>query len=361
MRRHGLRQQRELRLRHLPPEREQPAHQLRRHLEQLQLPQQRLAAGGQRLGQRRPQHLLPGRLEHRSRGVQREAGAPSNAFDVDDAGNLGLGTTTPVVEIHVKDGDTPTLRLEQDNSSGFTAQTWDIAGNETNFFVRDVTNGSKLAFRIRPGAPESSIDIAASGNVGMGTASPSSSLHILRGNSGSAKLTVEDTAGDTILNAFELKNAGEVRFAMEDTSATSRRWEFRTTGPNFQFTRSDAPAADMLIDNSGNMSIRGNLTVGGGSCTGCDLVFSPEYKVESIQEHAASMWANSYLPGVGPTPEDAPMNLGKKTAGILNELEKAHIYIEQLDQLNRQLEAQQAELQQQVAQLRSTVEQLSNN
>ena len=92
-----------------------------------------------------------------------EAGAPSNALYVDDAGNLGLGTSTPVVEIHVKDGDTPTLRLEQDNSSGFTAQTWDVAGNETNFFVRDVNNGSKLPFRIRPGAPESSIDIAANG------------------------------------------------------------------------------------------------------------------------------------------------------------------------------------------------------
>ena len=35
-----------------------------------------------------------------------------------------------------------------------------MAGNETNFFIRDVTNGSKLPFRIRPGAPTSSIDVA---------------------------------------------------------------------------------------------------------------------------------------------------------------------------------------------------------
>src|SRR6185369_3843988 len=65
---------------------------------------------------------------------------------------------------------------------GFTAQTWDIAGNEANFFVRDVTGGSRLPFRIRPGAPTSSIDIDASGEVGIGTASPRFRTHILGAN-----------------------------------------------------------------------------------------------------------------------------------------------------------------------------------
>ena len=96
-----------------------------------------------------------------------EAGAPSHSLFVDDGGRLGLGTSTPVVDVHVKSGNTPTLRLEQDGSSGFTPQTWDVAGNEANFFIRDATNGSTLPFRIRPGAPSSSIDIAAGGDVRM--------------------------------------------------------------------------------------------------------------------------------------------------------------------------------------------------
>src|SRR4030095_7226925 len=54
----------------------------------------------------------------------------------------------------------------------FVASTCVIAGNEANFFVRDVTSGSRLPFRIRPGAPTSSLDIAANGFVGVGTASP---------------------------------------------------------------------------------------------------------------------------------------------------------------------------------------------
>jgi hypothetical protein len=101
-----------------------------------------------------------------------DAGAPANALKVASNGKVGLRTATPVLDIHANTSDTPAIRLEQNNSGGFTAQTWDMAGNEANFFVRDVTGGSRLPFRIRPGAPTSSVDIAASGNVGVGTASP---------------------------------------------------------------------------------------------------------------------------------------------------------------------------------------------
>ena len=90
-----------------------------------------------------------------------EGAAPSNSLYVDDGGRLGLGTSAPTADIHLVDGDSPFLRLEQDGSSGFSPQTWDLAGNETNFFVRDITNGSKLPLRIRPGAPTSSVDILA--------------------------------------------------------------------------------------------------------------------------------------------------------------------------------------------------------
>jgi hypothetical protein len=106
------------------------------------------------------------------------AGAPSDSLYVSSTGRVGLRTATPILDVHMLTGDTPGIRLEQSNASGFTAQTWDIAGNEANFFVRDVTGGSRLPFRIRPGAPTSSIDIAASGNVGIGTASPQQKLHV---------------------------------------------------------------------------------------------------------------------------------------------------------------------------------------
>ncbi len=107
-----------------------------------------------------------------------EAGAPTHSLYVDDIGRVGLGTSAPAFELHIADGDTPTVRLEQDGTSGFTPQTWDMAGNEANFFIRDATNGSRLPFRIRPGAPTDSLHILASGEVGIGTASPMEKLHV---------------------------------------------------------------------------------------------------------------------------------------------------------------------------------------
>src|SRR6185369_14118822 len=122
------------------------------------------------------------------------AGASANSLRVGSNSKVGLRTATPVLDVHANTTDTPAIRLEQNNTGGFTAQTWDIAGNEANFFVRDVTSGSRLPFRIRPGAPTSSIDIAASGNVGIGTASPDTRLSVL---AASATFPTTYNIGDT--------------------------------------------------------------------------------------------------------------------------------------------------------------------
>jgi hypothetical protein len=110
------------------------------------------------------------------------AGAPTNSLFVSSAGKIGNGTSSPVLNFHIAATDTPAIRQEQTNGGGFTAQTWDIGANEANWFVRDVTGGSRLPLRIRPGAPTSSIDISASGNVGVGTASPAARLDVTGGD-----------------------------------------------------------------------------------------------------------------------------------------------------------------------------------
>jgi hypothetical protein len=110
------------------------------------------------------------------------AGAPTNSIFVDSAGRLGLGTGTPVLDVHAVSGDTPSLRLEQDTTSGWTAQTWDFAGNESNFFIRDVTGGSLLPFRIQPGAPTNTLTLKASGRIGIGTWAPEYVFHVKTSN-----------------------------------------------------------------------------------------------------------------------------------------------------------------------------------
>lgn len=142
------------------------------------------------------------------------AGAATNSIFVDSTGRVGFRTSTPVLDLHVKTGNTPALRLEQSNASGFTAQTWDVAGNEANFFVRDVTGGSTLPFRIRPGAPTSSLDISADGDIGVGTASPNGKLDVRSSSAGVTSL-VTDTNGDSLVRLRGIGTAAVQRGAME--------------------------------------------------------------------------------------------------------------------------------------------------
>lgn len=184
------------------------------------------------------------------------AGAPNNALYVTSSGRVGFGTATPVLELHTKDGDSPALRLEQDGSRGFTPQTWDVGGNEANFFIRDATGGSQRPFRIRPGAPENSIYIASDGDVGMGNNSPAASLHVMRGG---ASILVEDTTelpGDRKL--FELRNEGTTRFRINP--GTGPAWDFLGTIDDFVITQLNGAGNEFQINGSnGNLTIRGLL------------------------------------------------------------------------------------------------------
>jgi hypothetical protein len=126
-----------------------------------------------------------------------EAGAPAHSLYVEDYGRVGLGTSIPYVELHIVDGDSPTIRLDQDGSSGWTAQSWDLCGNETNFFVRDVTNGSKLCFRIQPNTPSNTLCMRSTGYVGIGTWSPAYKLEVETTGS-NAEIVADRTDGATV-------------------------------------------------------------------------------------------------------------------------------------------------------------------
>ncbi len=143
-----------------------------------------------------------------------EAHAPANSIYVEDYGRVGFGTSSPAVELHVADGDTPTLRLDQDGSSGWTAQIWDVAGNETNFFIRDATNGSKLPFRIQPNTPSSTLTLKSDGKVGIGTWSPEAKLHV----TGNAKIEGEICLKPISLKEDDFLTPNEGMLAMDSIS-----------------------------------------------------------------------------------------------------------------------------------------------
>jgi hypothetical protein len=167
-----------------------------------------------------------------------EAGAPDAGIYLDNSGLLGLGTSTPAVPLHQKSGNTPAHRFEQDISGGFTAQTWDIGGNEINYFIRDVTNGSTLPFRLFPGAPSDSFTISATGAVVLGAVSAkdyygSSAILDLTGASGINPILGMDAAADSQYSSLSFSVADTDKWQLSsrantDTalSATTDRFAF---------------------------------------------------------------------------------------------------------------------------------------
>ena len=193
------------------------------------------------------------------------AGASTNSIFVDSTGRVGLRTSTPVLDLHINTSNTPAIRLEQNNSGGFTAQTWDIGANEANFFVRDVTGGSKLSLRIRPGAPTSSVDISADGDVGIGTGSPDNSLHVFRSD-GTAKAKVEETNGTAALRTLlELENNGGIQLLMNRTDGSSSDWQISNFSATFVIGIPGSATNQMTLSSAGNMTIGGTQYLTGSS------------------------------------------------------------------------------------------------
>jgi hypothetical protein len=259
--------------------------------------------------------------------------APTGSLWVASSGRIGIGTTMPVVDLHILDTNgLASLRLEE--TSG-TAQTFDIGVSNSAFRVEDITNGT-LPITLQPGAPSHSLRIVSNGDIGLGTATPAGKLHT-RGT-GTQLAYFESSDGGAVQVRFRTNSENRRFLAVNNANEVKSQIVF---GDNqIQFLGENISQEWLRISSAGIVS-------SGPTCNPnpCDATFDPEaFTVPPIAERAAYMWENMHLPAVGPTAPGEPFNLTEKTAGMLHELEVAHIYIEQLHDEQDTLRSQVAEL-----------------
>jgi hypothetical protein len=98
---------------------------------------------------------------------------------------------------------------------------------------------------------------------------------------------------------------------------------------------------------AGKLDVNGSIYQRGGQIH-ADYVFEPGYQLESIEDHGRRMWEEKHLKAIPRLSRDAAgrevVEIGAHQRGIVEELEKAHIYIEQLNERVRALEEKLAEL-----------------
>jgi hypothetical protein len=250
-----------------------------------------------------------------------------------------------VVELHIKDSDTPTVRLEQDSSGGWTAQTWDVAGNESNFFVRDATNGSKLPFRIQPGTPSSTLSLKSDGSVGIGTWSPAYPMEL-------------ETTGENATFALDRTDGATGKFAV----AAIKTSFGSVTNHKVEILVNNSAVAEFETD--GDLSIDGYLHEGSdvNAKEGFVAVDGGDV-LERLDGVTISMWSfkasDDGAHHMGPTAQDfyAAYGLGSddKHISALDVGGVALAAIKELDARNEALEAENVALRSNVDDLEARV------
>ena len=169
---------------------------------------------------------------------------------LDSSGNVGIGTSSPSEQLHLRNtlgGESGAILIEafapniKFNDLSSPAADFQILVNDSFNVKRDSAGDGTFE------ATDLTID--SSGNVGIGTSSPASKLHLLGDGDASSKLTVQRTGAAT----------GTAILGFNYVGAFSNN-EFRFFSNSTERARLDA---------SGNLLV--GKTAAGGTTVGCEL------------------------------------------------------------------------------------------
>ncbi len=253
-------------------------------------------------------------------------------------GNFGIGTPAPKAKLEIAGEPGVDGIMFPDGSLQKSAASGGLGGPGSTGYLAKYTDSDTLG---------NSIVFEKDDNIGIGTADPSEAL---------------DVTGNIIASG----NIKTTRFFRATSKGLPERYITLISGT----AQSIETTNDLYFKSGGGMSFwqggtqrlsidQGdvvNIGTGERSCTldvygpiyqrggelHADYVFEPGYKLESIETHSDFMWQNRHLAAIPKSSVDAEgkelVDIGLHRRGIVEELEKAHIYIDQLLNRIKQLE-----------------------
>ena len=200
----------------------------------------------------------------------RKDGTMAERMRIDSSGNVGIGTTSPANLLHVEGDTNGAVQIEVDNQNTGNASYAGLYlnGQGNNFFLKnwgDSVSGKSNAtefnstasgsFFIFSPSDSEAMRIDSSGNVGIGTSSPSTKLDVA-GNGkfqpavggGDALVTIAQTNSNAYVHAGVKINAGNTNpfYIYQSGSSNTLRFNYNSL--------SDA-GGQMVITDAGNVGI----------------------------------------------------------------------------------------------------------
>jgi hypothetical protein len=183
----------------------------------------------------------------------------TNTDNVTTLGSVGIGTTSPGAKLSVYGTNFPLATFTRSDASGSAAI--DLVEGSGGY-TRLATNGGTNDFSIRPGG-STAMTILSGGNVGIGTTSPQSALHIVTSGTAiapasSTALTIQCSggAGSSVLFSMISGNTGDTQINFGDTDNVQMgQISYRNTTDSMDFYTNQTPK--LTISSGGNVWMGG--------------------------------------------------------------------------------------------------------
>jgi hypothetical protein len=169
----------------------------------------------------------------------------------------------------------PSFEITKETNTGTALQRWKIFSSSTDALIFRADTDGTNPFSLSDSAPTDSLTVLPSGNVNVGSATNSASLHVRRTN-GTAKVKVEEASVTTqSRNLLQIVNNGAATFRFDNTVDASS-WGFGSRG-NGDFFIGKTPGQPLAF----NLSGLGDVTITGTLQQGSDRAAKQD--IESLE------------------------------------------------------------------------------
>ncbi len=213
-------------------------------------------------------------------------GSASGGADlyVANTGNVGIGTTAPEAKLEIKKGSSgltsvnsqaDALFLQSSSSTGITIATPDAnkssiffssasrqIGARINWGYNDLlmtlgTATANASLALKSGNESEAVRILSNGNVGIGTTSPSTKLHI--SDATTPEVRIQDTTNNRYLSLYQNNSNSYIQSSLNSplvfsTHGSNERMRITTSGNVGIGTTS--PSEKLEISSTGNTAVR---------------------------------------------------------------------------------------------------------